>query len=91
VRENDQRETDSQRSSGSGWVVPVDAGAIAEALIQIMLTPEERRGRGRNAARCVVDRFESGRVAQLMTTAYRDIISGSRSTECMWDCICPTL
>jgi glycosyltransferase involved in cell wall biosynthesis len=81
---------DDVSSSGSGWVVPVDAGAIAATLIQIVQAPEERQECGRNAARCAFDRFESGRVAQLMAIAYRDIISGSRSTECMWDCTCPT-
>ena len=76
---------DDVAQTDSGWVVPVDAEAIAATLMQIMWAPEERQEHGQNAERCAFDRFERGRVASLMATAYQDILNGTRSAECMWD------
>ena len=76
---------DDVAQTDSGWVLPVDAVAIADALGQIKASPAQREQRGRNAKSCAFDRFERGRVAQLMATAYQDVISGKRSTACMWN------
>ncbi len=76
--------SDDVDQTGSGWVVPVDAAAIANALRRIESGQAERERYGRNAKACVLDRYECGRVARLMARAYLDILSGNRSSQCRW-------
>ena len=62
------------KESESGWVVPTQVGALAEALAEALGDDEERSHRGKNARRCAEEKYGWEAIAQLMTATYRQIL-----------------
>lgn len=66
--------TDPERPNG--WlVVPDDADALASTMIEASTNTRERRERGRNARRAVVDGFDWLRIAERVDGIYREILT----------------
>ncbi len=71
-------------ADGAGVVVPLNVEAIAEALKKMLSDPEGLREMGRRAAESARRRYDIRVVAQLMATAYEDILTGRRSPGLGW-------
>jgi glycosyltransferase involved in cell wall biosynthesis len=59
----------------AGWVVPVEASALARALDEALSDPAERRRRGAAGAALVDERFRWPKVAQRVEALYRELMS----------------
>jgi glycosyltransferase involved in cell wall biosynthesis len=71
-------------ADGAGVVVPLKVEAIAEALKRMLSDPEGLREMGRRAAESARRRYDIRVVAQMMATAYEDILTGRRSPGLGW-------
>jgi glycosyltransferase involved in cell wall biosynthesis len=71
-------------ADGAGVVVPLQVEAIAEALKRMLSDPEGLREMGRRAAESARRRYDIRVVAQMMATAYEDILTGRRSPGLGW-------
>jgi len=58
---------------------------LVQALHSIVVTPAVWKNRGANGRAAVEEQFRIARVANLMTTAFEDVIKGRKSPECRWD------
>jgi glycosyltransferase involved in cell wall biosynthesis len=58
----------------TGLVVPPDAGALAEALVELLLDGERRSVMGRAAAQRAVERFGSARLVSDHAVFYRRLM-----------------
>lgn len=71
-------------ANGAGCVVPIAVDAIARTLEELLSHLGRLREMGRKAYAFVRGRYDIHSVAQLMATAYEDILTGRRSPECHW-------
>jgi glycosyltransferase involved in cell wall biosynthesis len=69
---------------GAGLVVPVQVDAIAEALKELLLSPNLLEHMGRKAHMSARQRYDIRQVAQTMAIAYEDVLVGRRSPKCRW-------
>ena len=72
------------QEDGSGLVVPLTIEAVSRALMEMLADPEKLRAMGQAAAAAARRRYDINRVAQLMATAYENILSGRRSPQLFW-------
>ena len=68
----------------AGRVVPLEVGAIAGAIEQMLANPEGLRAMGEAAAASARRRYDLDIVARQMATAYEDILTGRRSPGLSW-------
>lgn len=71
-------------ADGAGVVVPLEVEAIAAALKRMLSDPEGLRAMGARAAAAARRRYDFKVVAQMMATAYEDILTGRRSSRLAW-------
>lgn len=71
-------------ADGAGVVVPLTVEAIARALQGMLADPEGLKAMGERAAAAARRRYDLKVVAQLMATAYEDILTGRRSPGLGW-------
>ncbi|MFY3742683.1 glycosyltransferase [Anaeromyxobacter sp. Red801] len=64
-----------QRAS-AGEVVPLDAGALAEAILRLLRDPSRRTAMGAAGRRLVADRFSTTAVGRALRAAYASALSG---------------
>lgn len=68
----------------AGLVIPLHINAIAKALMQMLSAPKKLKTMGRAAAAAARRRYDIKVVAQMMATAYEDILSGRRTPGLGW-------
>jgi len=71
-------------ADGAGRVVPVDKGAISQALIELLSNPARLEAMGQRARQSARRRYGIEAVAMKMLTAYEDILMKRNSPECLW-------
>jgi glycosyltransferase involved in cell wall biosynthesis len=72
------------QADGAGMVVPLEVGAIAGALEQMLSDNEGLRTMGEKAAAWARRRYDIDLVARQMANAYEDILTGRRSPGLAW-------
>ena len=72
------------QADGAGIVVPLEVGAIAGAIEQMLAVPERLLTMGQAAAASARRRYDVNLVARQMATAYEDILTGRRSPGLSW-------
>jgi glycosyltransferase involved in cell wall biosynthesis len=68
---------------GAGVVTDVDVRQVADAVLSLV-NADRRLEMGTRAREMVADLYSPARVSRLMVQAFRDLLSGSRSSECAW-------
>ena len=63
----------------AGWVVSTDVDALTGALTEALANSEVRSQRGHNAQRCAKENYSWDAIAQRMTVAYQQILTGEAS------------
>jgi glycosyltransferase involved in cell wall biosynthesis len=71
-------------ASGAGKVVPLDEKAIAQALEEMLSDPNGLKAMGEAACIFARQHYEVKVVANLMSKAYEDVLSGNQSPELSW-------
>jgi glycosyltransferase involved in cell wall biosynthesis len=75
---------DAVREDNAGLVVSVDEDAITMALIEMISNSNKLKEMGKNAYQSARNRYDIKVVAKLMATAYEDVLTDRRSSECNW-------
>lgn len=66
------------QESEAGWVVPMQIGAIAQALKTALADATERTKRGENARRCAIANYSWRAIAQQIAQTYENILTPPR-------------
>lgn len=64
--------------AGAGLVVPLEAAALAGALVRLLREPGERQRMGEAGRRLVVERYSAGTVGTAMRSAYQEVLARGR-------------
>ncbi|ABC82824.1 glycosyltransferase [Anaeromyxobacter dehalogenans] len=62
--------------AGAGEVVPLEAGALADAILRLLRDPSRRMAMGATGRRLVADRFSTTAVGRALRAAYASVLTG---------------
>ena len=68
-----------------GMAVEMTPQEVVQALSSLVHKPSMWNAWGENAQRIVEERFAIDRVAELMSQAFEDVLTGRRSPRCKWE------
>jgi glycosyltransferase involved in cell wall biosynthesis len=69
------------QASGAGMVIPVDSGALADQILELLNEPETARRLGQQGRSLVQAQFEWPRIARSLAAAYTRIIAAHPKTR----------